>query len=251
LRLRILLTMEIEPSTLCRELALDWSADRLPALEAELAPYLTRLQGYLSSGVTLPSHIEGSGCLQAPVGEAHDPQEMFRRAAAEGAGVGNKAFKVHEYGDYWVTVHPSDSDRVPTIPVVMMLLKRPPRVFPELDRLREAATSAVGARVGGCTFLALNLPRFHWDLHTDDEYEAVSSRVHVPLDTTPENLFVWARDRRSRWGDWILARHLARGKVYQVRTDVPHTVINNHPSDGRLHLIMDVEGPFRAAPAGS
>lgn len=243
--------MDIDPSTLCRELTLAWSPDRLTALEAELTPYLASLRGHLSSGVALPSHIEGSGCLQAPVGEEGDPQEMFRRASEEGAGVGKKEFEVHEYGDYWVTVHPSDSDRVPTIPVVMLLLKRPPRRVPELDRLRAAASDAVGARVGGCSFLALNLPRFHWDLHTDDEYEAVSSRVHVPLDTTPENLFVWARDRTSPWGDWLAARHLERGKIYQVRTDVPHTVINNHPSDGRLHLIMDVEGALQAARAGS
>jgi hypothetical protein len=240
--------MEIERSTLCRELTLPWSSDRLTAVEAELAPYLVPLRSHLRSGRTLPSHIEGSGCLQAPVGEPADPREMFRRAAEQGAGVGSKEFHVHEYGDYWVTVHPSDSDRIPTIPVVMMLLKRPPRQFPELDRLREAASAAVGAPVGGCTFLAFNLPRFHWDLHTDDEYEAVFSRVHVPLETTPENLFVWARERKSPWGDWLLARHLERGKVYQVRTDVPHTVINNHPGDGRLHLIMDVEGPFQITP---
>ena len=243
--------MEIDPGTLCRALTLAWSADRLTALEAELAPYLTHLRGHLASGVALPSHIEGSGCLQAPIGEARDPREMFRRAAEEGAEVGNREFEVHEYRDYWVTVHPSDSDRVPTIPVVMLLLKRPPRHFPELDRLRAAAAEVVGARVGGCTFLALNLPRFHWDLHTDDEYEAVSSRVHVPLHTTPDNLFVWARTCKSPWGDWLLARHLERGTVYQVRTDVPHTVINNDPCHARLHLIMDVAGPFRIAPAAS
>jgi hypothetical protein len=251
LRFRILLAMEIDLSTLCRELNLDWSAHRLTALEAELAPYLRRLRGHLSSGDILPSHIEGSGCLQAPIGEDCDPEEMFRRATEAGAGVGSKEFTVHEYSEYWVTVHPSDSDRVPTIPVVMMLLKRPPCRLPELERLRDAATAEVGARVGGCSFLAFNLPGFHWDLHTDDEYEAVSSRVHVPIDTTPENLFVWARDRKSTWGDWLLARYLERGKVYQVRTDVPHTVVNNHPSDGRLHLIMDVEGPFRPVLASS
>jgi hypothetical protein len=100
-------------------------------------------------------------------------------------------------------------------------------------------------------FLACNLPRFSWDLHTDDEYEAVYSRVHLPLRTTPENLFVWAESRKSRWGDWLLATHLERGRLYQVRTDVPHTVINHHPTDPRLHLILDIEGPFRALRAGA
>ena len=39
--------------------------------------------------------------------------------------------------------------------------------------------------------------------------------------------------------------HLERGKVYQTKVDVPHTVYNEHPTDGRLHLILDVAPPAR------
>jgi hypothetical protein len=34
--------------------------------------------------------------------------------------------------------------------------------------------------------------------------------------------------------------HLERGRMYETRTDVPHTALNEHPSEGRLHLILDV-----------
>jgi len=241
--------MSVDVGTLCRELAIPWTEGDLRNLQGELEPYLAAFTQHLASGEQIPCHIDKSGCLQAPITDVADPEELFRRAQEEGAGVGAADFEVRDYPGYWITIHPSDTDRKPPVPVVMLLLKRPPAALPLLEELRGRCSAAVGARVGTCSFLAFNLPGFHWELHTDDEYEAVCSRVHVPLRTTAENLFVWARDRKCAWGDWLLARHLKRGSVYQVRTDVPHTVINGHPSEGRLHLILDVEGPFVASDA--
>jgi hypothetical protein len=241
----------VEIDTLCNQLPVAWTAADQRALEDELSPYVDALRGHLSSGQSVPSHIEGSGCLQAPITEVTDPHQLFHRAAQEGAGVGLTRYEAIEYDDYWITVHPSDTDRQPPVPVVMLLLKRHPGPLPRLADLCARASEAVGARVGGCVFLAWNLPRFHWELHTDDEYEAVYSRVHLPLRTTPENLYVWARDRKSAWGDWLFQQHLEQGKLYHVRVDVPHTVVNNHPNEGRLHLILDVDGPFKALRRGA
>ncbi|HVE86125.1 MAG TPA: hypothetical protein VND93_24885 [Myxococcales bacterium] len=241
--------MPVDPATLCTELPVRWTEDDMAAIERELRPYTAMFEGHLGTGDGVPCHIPGSGCLQAPVTSIADPHQLFQDAAAGGAGVGSVRYEVREYPDYWMTIHPSDTDRQPPVPVPMLLLKRPRWPLPALEELRARCAEVVGARVGLSMFLACNLPRFSWDLHTDDEYEAVCSRVHLPLRTTKENLFVWAESRRSAWGDWLLATHLEKGRLYQVRTDVPHTVINRHPTDPRLHLILDIEGPFRALPA--
>lgn len=243
--------MPADPATLCAELPVRWTESDMAEIERDLRPYTAMFQAHLETGHGVPCHIEGSGCLQAPITAINDPDELFRDAAAGGAGVGSVRYEVREYPGYWMTIHPSDTERRPPVPVVMLLLKRPSWPLAKLEELRARCAEVVGARVGLSIFLACNLPRFSWDLHTDDEYEAVCSRVHLPLRTTRENLFVWAESRRSRWGDWLRAAHLERGRLYQVRTDVPHTVINDHPTDPRMHLILDVEGPFRARPAGA
>jgi hypothetical protein len=125
---------------------------------------------------------------------------------------------------------------------VLLLLKAGSGLPPKLRRLGQACSDAIGSPVGGTSYLQWNMPGFGWRLHTDDEYEGVRSRVHVPLRTTPENLFAWAPRTDAREDEWVLSVHLERARVYVVRTDVPHTAVNRHPSEGRLHLIMDV-GP--------
>ena len=185
-----------------------------------------------------------------PITDVTDPEEMFRQAAASGATVGNMPFQVHEYPDYHLTIHPSDTVRDDPVPVVMLLLKRVPPSLPRLEELCARCARALAAPVGHCNFLAWNLPGFHWELHRDDEYEGYSSRVHLPLITTPQNRFVWAADVKTPWGQWLLDRHLERGRLYHVRTDVPHSVIDDHPSEARLHLILDVGAPALTARSG-
>jgi hypothetical protein len=238
--------MHVDVDTLCTRLPVTWTEADLAELERELSPYGVMFQQHLVSHASIPSHIERSGSLQAPLTELTDPHALFREAAQAGSGVGSVRFEAREYPDYWMTVHAGNATREAYVPVVMLIPKRSPMPLRKLTDLCARCTEAVGARVGGVMFLAWNLPRFSYDLHTDDEYEAVYSRVHLPLRTTPENLFVWARDCEAPWGDWLRATHLEQGRLYQVRTDVPHTVINGHPTEGRLHLILDVEGPFRA-----
>jgi hypothetical protein len=92
-------------------------------------------------------------------------------------------------------------------------------------------------------FLAWLLPGFSWAMHTDHDnaYEQISTRVHVPIITNPRSLYVWGRKHNGREDEWLVTTHLEAGKIYHVRVDVPHTVVNAHDTEPRLHLILDVQ----------
>jgi len=226
--------------SLCRELAIGWSEEDQAGLERELAPYTDALAAHLRSGVPIPSHIEGSPALCAPITPFDHPADLFADAAGE---VGEETWKATEYDEYWVTLHYS------TVPVVMQVLKRPPRALPKLADLCRRAGEALGRKIGGDSgaYLQWIAPGYWWEIHTDDDFEAVDHRIHLPFDTTPECRFVWARTLEAERSDWVLAKHLMAGRVYCARVDVPHTAGNDHPTRGRLHLILDVG----AAPAGN
>ncbi len=220
-------------ASLCHELALGFQAADCQQLEAELGPYTQAMFQHLASGEEIPSHIRGASSLCVPITTITHPDELF--AQAEGT-VQQERYTVQEYDTYWVTTHFS------TVPVVILLLKQ---AYPELPRLADLCARCgqeLGYRVGGNTgaYFQWNQPGFGWRLHTDDEYEGVSTRVHLPLITTPQNTFCWADRLDAPENEWLLSVHLERGKVYAVRTDIPHTAINRHPSAGRLHLILDV-----------
>jgi hypothetical protein len=221
----------VDVSSLYREIPLGFTEADCAALEAELRPHTDALVLHLGSGETIASHLAGTASVCVPITDITDPHELYREATGTVSG---ERFECREYPDYWVTTHHSE------VPVVLLLLKRSPPPPSTLHRLCRACSDALGAQVGGTCYLQWNMPGFGWKLHTDDEYEGVRSRVHVPLRTTPENLFAWAPRTDSREDEWVLAVHLKRGGVYVVRTDVPHTAVNRHPSEGRLHLIMDV-----------
>jgi hypothetical protein len=91
-------------------------------------------------------------------------------------------------------------------------------------------------------FLAWLLPGFSWAMHTDHDnaYEQVGTRLHIPLITNPEAYYVWGRKREDGSEDWEVVEHLEPFRVHYVRVDVPHTVINRHETEPRLHLILDV-----------
>jgi hypothetical protein len=219
--------------SLCRELAIDWTAADSAELRRQAAGHLAALDHYLALGSEIPSHISGTASICVPITSVTDPVDLFASAAGS---VGRESYRVEEYPDYHITVHFS------TVPVVILLLKRPSVPLPKLEDLCARAGAAVGARVGGDrgSYFQLNLPKFGWTLHTDDEYEGVASRVHLPVSTTPENIFAWAPRLDSPREDWLLETHLEPDKIYQVRTDVPHTAINRHSAEARLHLILDV-----------
>lgn len=217
--------------TLCRELEIGWTAADQRQLDAEIEPFTTLLHRHAAAGETIPSHIPGTGSICVPITDVTDPYELYRQAAGS---VTEERFTVKEYELYWVTTH------VSAVPVVILLAKKRYGPYPSLSDLCGRCTGELGEPVGSNTYLQWNLPGFAWQLHTDDEYEGVSSRVHVPIITTPQNVFAWAAGFDTPRADWLLERHLQRGHVYVTRTDVPHTAINEHPSDPRLHLIVDV-----------
>ena len=83
-----------------------------------------------------------------------------------------------------------------TVPVVILLSKRNHAPFPCLFDLCDRCARYLSAPVGPNCYLQCNLPGFAWQLHTDDEYEGVSSCVHVPMiHDAPERLRVGAHVR--------------------------------------------------------
>lgn len=226
-------SLELNLENLSRELRLGWSDSDQAQLMAEFEPYIDWIETFLSSGEDFPSHIENSGSIAIPIAETTTPAELF---AALGSGV---HFTVKEHDRFWITVHYPNPE-----PVVTLLPKALPGIPRKLIELCDRCTEYLGLPTGGPggMFLAYLLPGFSWAMHTDHDnlYEQIASRVHVPLITNPDSLYVWGRIDGSRKEHWLVTTHLEQGKVYHVRVDVPHTVVNNHSSVARLHLILDV-----------
>lgn len=216
-----------------QEMEVGWGAEDARELRQALEPYINWIQKYLRSGEDFPTHIEGSGSIAVPIGDSTTPEDLF---ATLGDGV---SFSVREYDEFWITVHYPNPE-----PVVTLLPKVLPGTPAKLTELCAKCTRALGVPVGGASgmFLAWLLPGFSWAMHTDHDnaYEQIATRVHVPIITTPQSLYVWGRKREGQEDEWLVTSHLEAGKIYHVRVDVPHTVVNQHATEPRLHLILDV-----------
>jgi hypothetical protein len=227
----------IDPAIVHRTLPIGWAARDFRTLETDLAPYVGWIRVFLGSGDPFPSHIAGSGSIAVPVADPTTPEELFA-ALGEALGEGVR-FECREYAAYWVTTHYPNPE-----PVVTLVPKILPGIPPSLTDLCGRCSEALGATVGGIggMFLACLLPGFSWAMHTDHDnlYEQTAARVHVPIKTSPLSEYVWGRKLPDGREDWQLCMHLPAGEVHYVRVDVPHTVVNRHPTDPRLHLILDV-----------
>jgi len=225
-----------EVGYLQQEMSLDWTADDTRELSESLQPYIDWIQHFLASGQELATHIPGSGSIAVPIGDTTTPEALF---AALGDSV---KFSCTEFREFWVTIHYPNPE--PVVTLVPKVLPGTPR---KLDELCAKCTRALGRQVGGIggMFLAWLLPGFSWAMHTDHDnaYEQISTRVHVPIITNPQSLYVWGRKRDGEPDEWLVTTHLEAGKIYHVRVDVPHTVVNGHDTDPRLHLILDVQEP--------
>lgn len=224
-------TAAFDQATLSRRILLDWTESDLVALERELSPYVEAMRRHFALGRPLQSHLPRTASLCSPITETTDPWELYREAAGS---VSREPFEAEEYEDYWLVTHQS------AVPVAILLLKRYPGPLPRHQALCRQCAAELGVAVGATSYFQWNLPGFTWAMHTDDEYEGVWERVHVPFYTSPENLFVWAATLDATSKEWLHVQHLERGKVYVTRTDVPHTTVNRHPTEARLHLILDV-----------
>jgi hypothetical protein len=215
-----------------RRLAIGWDARDFSRLAEELTPYLAWVRRFLASGDELPSHIPGSGAIAVPVGESKTPAELF-----EVLGPGAR-FGCHEHDDYWVTVHYPNPE-----PVVTLIPKQSPGVPPSVEELCHRCGEVLDTRVGGAggMFLAWLLPGFSWAMHTDHDnlYEQIAARVHVPVLTNEDSVYVWG-EKDAAGERWLVTHHLEAAAAHYVRVDVPHTVVNRHASAPRLHLIVDV-----------
>jgi hypothetical protein len=217
-----------------QEMAIAWTDKDARQLEESLEPYLEWIYKFLKSGEDFPTHIENSGSLAVPIGNTTTPDDLF---ATLGSGV---SFSVREHEEFWITVHYPNPE-----PVVTLLPKALPGAPDKVMELCAKCSDALGVKVGGIDgmFLAWLLPGFSWAMHTDHDnaYEQIARRVHVPILTNAESLYVWGRKRAGREDEWLVTSHLAAGKIYLVRVDVPHTVVNEHDTLPRLHLILDVQ----------
>lgn len=217
-----------------QEVSIGWTEEDARQLRLALDPYIDWIQTFLRSGEDFPTHIEGSGSIAVPIGESTNPDDLF---ATLGEGV---SFEMREYEEFWVTVHYPNPE-----PVVTLLPKVLPGAPEKVLELCRKCTRALGVQVGRADgmFLAWLLPGFSWAMHTDHDnaYEKIATRVHVPIITTPRSLYVWGhKGEEGRGDEWLVTSHLEAGKVYHVRVDVPHTVVNQDDTTSRLHLILDV-----------
>lgn len=217
-----------------QEVPIEWTEEDARQLRLALDPYVKWIEKFMRSGEEFPTHIEGSGCIAIPIGESTTPEALF---ATLGEGV---SFSVREYEEFWVTVHYPNPE-----PVVTLVPKVLPGAPEKVLELCERCTRALGVQVGRSDgmFLAWLLPGFSWAMHTDHDnaYEKIATRVHVPIITSPQSLYVWGhKGEGGRADEWLVTSYLEAGKVYHVRVDVPHTVVNQHDTEPRLHLILDV-----------
>ena len=222
-----------------QEMAIAWTDEDARQLQESLEPYLQWIYKFLKSGEDFPTHIKNSGSIAVPIGITVTPDELF---ATLGSGV---TFNVREHEEFWITVHYPNPE-----PVVTLLPKVLPGAPDKVLELCARCSDALGVKVGGIggMFLAWLLPGFSWAMHTDHDnaYEQIAQRVHVPILTNPQSIYVWGRKRPGQADDWLVTSHLEAGKIYLVRVDVPHTVVNEHDTLPRLHLILDVqESPAR------
>ncbi|MDE2234042.1 MAG: aspartyl/asparaginyl beta-hydroxylase domain-containing protein [Gammaproteobacteria bacterium] len=84
---------------------------------------------------------------------------------------------------------------------------------------------------GKCLLASLQ-PRGIVYPHTDaaNGYFIGSYRIHIPVFTNPEAL-VFCNGRFF---------HMRAGEIWLINNLAPHAVINDHPTESRIHLIYDV-----------
>ena len=217
-----------------RVVTIDWTPSDYDQLLQELHVYVDWILDFLQSGQEFPSHIDGSGCLAVPICESTTPEALF--AALGDVGI---EYELQEHDEFWITIHYPNPE-----PVVTLIPKVLPGAPRKLIELCNACSQALGSRVGGPEgmFLAWLMPGFSWAMHTDHDnaYEQVGTRLHIPLITTPESVYVWGRKLNDGREQWEVVKHLEPYQVHFVRVDVPHTVVNRHKTEPRLHLILDV-----------
>ncbi len=105
---------------------------------------------------------------------------------------------------------------------------------PALDAcpyIRELLHGLLPGRPGKCLLAALRpggLVYPHVD--ADNEYFVGSFRVHLPVFTNPA-VRLYCKDRFFR---------MAAGEAWTINNLAPHAVMNDHPSEARVHLIFDI-----------
>lgn len=105
---------------------------------------------------------------------------------------------------------------------------------PALDScpyIRELLYGLLPGTPGKCLLASLRAGGIVYP-HMDaaNEYFMRSFRVHVPVITNPEvRLYCNARFFR-----------MAAGEVWTLNNLAPHAVVNDHPTEARVHLIFDV-----------
>lgn len=210
-----------------------WQPRQQCELEDSLAPYMAHLYELMRSGVQLKTHIPEAFSIALPICETVDPESLF-------ATLGDVDYESKEYESFWLTTHYPNPE-----PVVTLIPKQLPGQPEPLVRLCELLSESLECAVGGSdgAFLACLSAGFSWAMHTDDDnsYELVRRRIHVPLRTNPQNIMIWGGWDEAGKEIYVRSEHLERGFLHAVRVDIPHTVINRHFWQPRIHLIIDVK----------
>lgn len=215
-----------------KRLDLGWNESDQAKLEYSLRFYTEYLQQFINSNTPIKSHILGSWSIALPICDTTNPDELF-------ATLGDVEYEVEEHTNFWLTTHYPNPE-----PVVTLIPKFLPGQPTELLRLCDRIGSHLNCFVGGSdgAFLACISAGFSWAMHTDNDndYELVSRRIHVPLQTSSECMMIWG-DRDESGAEYCArAEHLEKHSVHIVRVDIPHTVVNMNANQYRTHLIIDI-----------
>lgn len=210
-----------------------WKSSQQRELEDSLTPYMRHLYDLIASGVQLKTHIPGAFSIALPICETIDPEGLF-------ATLGDVEYESEEFENFWLTTHYPNPE-----PVVTLIPKELPGQPEPVVRVCDLLSDSLGCAVGGSdgAFLACLSAGFSWAMHTDDDnsYELVRRRIHVPLKTNKQSIMVWGGWDKTGKEIYVRSEHLERGLLHDVRVDIPHTVINGHSRQPRIHLILDVK----------
>ena len=97
--------------------------------------------------------------------------------------------------------------------------------------IRELLYGLLPGTPGKCLLAALQ-PRgiVYPHMDADNDYFVRSFRVHLPVFTNPQ-VSLYCNGRFF---------HMMEGEVWTLNNLAPHAVVNDHPSEARVHLIFDV-----------
>jgi len=84
-------------------------------------------------------------------------------------------------------------------------------------------------------------PRQTYSIHNDGWRQGYKNkRLHIPVITNPDAFLVFYESKLVGNGTQRIEHHnLKVGEIYEVDTTGPHTAVNYHPTEERIHIVAE------------